>query len=309
MFDHYDEFEYLLARIQLVLFTLGMGATLSPRDFVQVALRPRFLLVGAAGQFVLAPLLAVLLNRTLDLPPGIAVGLILISAMPGGQMSKLFTYLARGNVALSITLTAGGTLASLVTVPLLLELLAQDYLRSSNFEMPAAVVVRDVMLYLLLPLLAGMGVGRLWPRERLRFSRACVRVGLVFVAIMIVGSTVTGRVQPAAYGWQAPLAIVLFCVGAMQLSMLPFRLLKWSTADCVAVGIEVTMRNINLALLLKALLFPSRQPDEVADGVLFVVLYYGGAALVAGAPLAWRYRRMQAPAPAGLAQEPVAPAP
>ena len=93
------------------------------------------------------------------------------------------------------------------------------------------------------------------------------------------------------------MAILVFCVGAMQLSMLPFRLLRWSTADCVAVGIEVTMRNINLALLLKALLFPPRQSDAVADGVLFVVLYYGGTALVAGVPLAWRYRRKHAREP------------
>src|SRR5262249_7067654 len=123
MFTHYDDFEYTLACIQLVLFMLGMGATLSPRDFMAVALRPRSLVVGAVGMLVVAPLFAIVINRAMDLPPGIAVGLILVAAMPGGQMSKLFTYLARGNVALSITLTAAGTLASLVTVPLLLELL------------------------------------------------------------------------------------------------------------------------------------------------------------------------------------------
>src|SRR5436190_1050926 len=165
MLNHYDQFEYLLACIQLVLFMLGMGATLSPRDFVAVALRPRSFLVGAFGQLVLAPVLAVVINRAMDLPPGIAVGLILVAAMPGGQMSKLFTYLARGNVALSIALTASGTLASLVTVPLLLELLAEDYLQSGDFEMPTALVVRDVTLYLLLPLVGGMAVGGRWPQR------------------------------------------------------------------------------------------------------------------------------------------------
>src|SRR5262249_43480061 len=129
MFDHYAEYEYFLAQIQLVLFMLGMGATLRPADFARIAFRPRSLLVGAACQFLLAPFLAVLLNRCWNLEPGLAVGLILIAAMPGGQMSKLFTYLAHGNVALSITLTALGTVGSLVTVPLLLELLAEDYLR------------------------------------------------------------------------------------------------------------------------------------------------------------------------------------
>jgi BASS family bile acid:Na+ symporter len=296
MFEHYSDYEYSLAQIQLVLFMLGMGATLSPGDFVQVALRPWSLLAGALGQFLMTPLLAVLLNRWWDLEAGIAVGLILVAALPGGQMSKLFTYLARGNVALSITLTAGGTLASLATVPLLLELLAEDYLRHNNFAMPVGFVVRDVALYLLLPLLGGMAVSRFAPRRRRLFSKTCIRVGLVFVVLMVTGSIASGRIQPAAYGWKVPLAIIVFCVAGMQLSMLPFRLLGWSKRDAVAVGIEVTMRNINLALLLKALLFPSA--DAVGNGVLFVVLYYGATAMVAGLPLALRYRRLAQAAPA-----------
>jgi bile acid:Na+ symporter, BASS family len=215
--------------------------------------------------------------------------LILVSAMPGGQMSKLFTYLARGNVALSIALTGLGTCASLFTVPILLELLAADYLRDNHFEMPALRIVQDVALYLLLPLLVGMVFARFWPGRRGQFSGACIRVGLVFVALMIAGSLLSGRIQPAAYGWKGPLAIVIFCVSAMQLSMLPFRILGWPRPDAVAVGIEATMRNINLALLLKALLFPAA--DALGNGVLFVVLYYGGTAMVAGLPLALRHRR------------------
>jgi bile acid:Na+ symporter, BASS family len=201
----------------------------------------------------------------------------------------LFTHLARGNVALSIALTALGSFASLFTVPILLELLAGDYLRDNRIAMPALRVVQDVALYLLLPLLVGMVVGRYWPGRRAQFSRACIRLGLVFVALMIAGSLLSGRIQPASYGWKGPLAIVIFCVAAMQLSMLPFRVFGWPRADAVAVGMEVTMRNINLALLLTALLFPAK--DAKGNGVLFVVLYYGGTALLAGLPLALRHRR------------------
>src|SRR3954452_14182355 len=127
MFDWYADAESYLAPLQLVLFMLGMGATLSAADFAAVARRPRFLLVGAACQFLLTPLLAVLLNHAFDVPPGIAVGIILVSAMPGGTLSKVFAYLGRGNIALSISLTVTGTFASMATVPLLLTLLATEY--------------------------------------------------------------------------------------------------------------------------------------------------------------------------------------
>jgi bile acid:Na+ symporter, BASS family len=290
MFSYYLDLEDYLAKAQLVLFMLGMGTTLRPADFIYVALRPRSLLVGTACQFLVTPCLAVGLSHWWDLDASIATGLILVSAMPGGHMSKLFTYLAHGNVALAITMTACGTLASLVTVPLLLGLLADRELPQNAAHLPISTVACDVAVYLLLPLLAGMTVHRVAPSWRLAFSKTCIRLGLVLVAVMVAGALGSGRIQPASFGWKAPLAIVVFCVAAMQLSLLPFRIMGWPKPDAVAVGIEVTMRNMNLALLLAVQLFPAG--DEMGNGVLFVVLYYGATALVAALPLALRYRRM-----------------
>ncbi len=293
MFDSYPHYEALLAQLQLVLFMLGLGATLSRHDFSGIVRQPRFLLVGAAGQFLLSPFLAVAAQRWAGLEPGIAVGLILIAAMPGGTLSKVFAYLGRGNIALSITLTLFGTLASLATVPLLLRLLATGYV-SDEFVMPVGLIVRDLLLYLLLPLAAGMVVAWLAPNGRRSFSRWCIRVGFVFVVAMVVGSLGSGRVQPGEYGWRTLLAIFFFCLVAQQASMLPFRLLGWPNPACLAVGIEVTMRNLNLALLLKAVLFPALEKgtDPIADGVLFVILIYAPVAWLLGLLLALNFRRM-----------------
>jgi BASS family bile acid:Na+ symporter len=297
MFDDYPQYEYLLAQVQLVLFMLGMGANLSGAHFVDVFRRPKFLLVGLCCQFALTPWLAVLVNHWGDLEPGIAVGLILVAAMPGGVMSKVVAYLGHGNLALSITLTVLGTLASIVTVPVLLRILAQGRL-PPDFEMPAGAVVRDVALYLLLPLAVGLAVARWVPAHRQRFSKWCIRIGFVFVLVMVAGSLGSGRIHPADYGWRVPVAIILFCVVCQQVSMLPFRLLGWPNPDCLSVGAEVTMRNLNLALLLKALLFPAKKGvDRIADGVLFVLLFYAAAALCAGFPLVLNFRRMARKAP------------
>jgi BASS family bile acid:Na+ symporter len=272
---------------------LAMGATLTPRDFAEVARRPRSLVAGVLCQFGLTPLLAVLVSRVAGVGPGIAVGLILVAAMPGGSLSKFFAFFGRGNLALSVSLTVVGTLGAVVTVPLLLRLLAYGYI-PDDFEVPAARVVRDIALYLLLPLWAGMVVSRLAPHGRLPFARWCVRLGFVAVVVMVVGSLGSGRIDPGEHGLRVPLAIIAFCLLSQQASMLPFRLLGWPRPDCLAVGIEVTMRNLNLALLLKALLFPAavKGVDAIADGVLFVILFYAAAALGAVLPLALRYRLM-----------------
>jgi BASS family bile acid:Na+ symporter len=293
MFDWYPAYEYHCARTQLILFTLGMGMTLSLGDFVEIARRPRSFFCGLAGQLFLIPCVAVLINWLGDFEGGIAVGLVLVAAMPGGALSKFFTYLGRGNMALSISLTGITTLLTLVTVPVMLQLLAARYI-GPDFTMPLADILIDVVLCLLLPLAAGLIISRFWPAHRRLLSRICIRVGLLVVIVMIAGSLGSGRIRPGEHGFGVPMAIILFCLIGQQVNMAPFRYFQWPRQDRMAVGIEVTMRNMNLALLINARLFPTNdvEMNALGEGVLFVILFYAAAAMGAGFPLALNHRRM-----------------
>jgi BASS family bile acid:Na+ symporter len=302
MFHWYPDYEYLFARTQLVLFTLGMGMTLSLADFVEIARRPRSFFCGLAGQLFLIPGIAVFINWLGDFQPGIAVGLILVAAMPGGALSKFFTYLGRGNMALSISLTGVTTLLTLISVPVMLQLLATQHI-PADFAMPVMDIMIDVALCLLLPLAVGLTISRLWSARHRLLSKICIRIGMAVVLVMIAGSLGSGRIVPSAYGWVVPIAIILFCLLGQQLNMLPFRLLDWPRTDRMAVGIEVTMRNMNLAILINARLFPESadvEMDALGKGVLFVILFYAGAAMAVGFPLALNHRRQarqEAPLP------------
>ncbi|HEY8504783.1 MAG TPA: hypothetical protein VIL46_09390, partial [Gemmataceae bacterium] len=105
LIERYPEYEYPLAQAQLVLFMLGMGATLTWRDFAVVFRKPRALSWGLAWVLAGGPLLAVAVAEVAGLPAGVGFGLLLVAALPGGTLSNFLTYLARGNVALSIALT------------------------------------------------------------------------------------------------------------------------------------------------------------------------------------------------------------
>lgn len=293
MFDWYPPHEYNFARAQLVLFTLGMGMTLSLADFVEIARRPISFASGLLGQLLVIPLIAVLINTIGNFPPGIAVGLILVAAMPGGAMSKLFAYFGRGNMALSISLTGVTTLLTLVTVPVMLHLLASRHLE--DFAMPVRDIVIDVALCLLLPLTVGLFIGRLWPARHHLLSKICIRIGLCVVFVMIVGAVGSERIDAREHGLVVPIAIILFCVLGQQVNMLPFYLLPWPRRDRLAVGIEVTMRNMNLALLIHARAFPKSEIVEVnqlGKDVFFVILFYASVALVAGLFLTLNHRRL-----------------
>lgn len=291
MFTFYSAYEEHFAQVQLTLFMLGMGATLSVGDFAEVLRRPRSLAVALAGQLLISPLVALAVSWLFGLTAGIALGLVLVAAMPGGATAKAFVVLARGSAPLAIALTAISTLAAVVTVPLTLQLCAQKYV-PADIEMPTARIVRDIACFVFAPLAAGMYLGALAPRHRKALSRWLIRAGFLVVLAMVVCALGSQRIRPGDRGLVVPVAIVAFALLCMQLVMLPFRALRWPRADTVSAGMEVTMRNVNLALLLKAGLFPDRDSDTLGAEVMFVVLFYAGAAFFLGLPLALNFRRM-----------------
>jgi BASS family bile acid:Na+ symporter len=284
MFARYPDWEYTFAACQLVAFMLAMGAQLHPGQFLHVLKKPRSFVVGLIGYLVVLPLLAVATNHVAGLDTGLALGMILIAAMPGGTLAKIFTYFGHGNIALSITLSGVATLLTPVTIPLMLRLLTKDF--PEHIELPVARIIEEVVGYLLLPLLISMAVCRRFPGWKKRLAVWGVRVGLMVVVLMVAGSVGSGRIKPGTYGWRAPLAIIFYCVVGQQIMQLPFYLLRWPRQDRMAAGMEVTMRNINLALLLYASLFPGQAE------VLFVLLFYAAVSMIAGLPLALRHRRL-----------------
>jgi len=275
----YLRHEWWFAAVQLALAMFGMGATLRFDDFVGVFRSPRAFVIGFVGQVVCIPLLALVLNAVLAPAPGIAFGLLLVAAMPGGAMSNVVTYFAKGNVALSIALTAVVTLACTVTTPAVLRLLGAELMRA-DFHMPIGAIAFDIAACLLVPLVVGMAVGARLPHAlRGALASWCVRSSMVVVILIALGSAGAGRLNVGLHGSGAVLAIACLAVVIQLAGSLPGWLLGLRRADVAAVTIETTIRNTNLALLLKASLFPALPgvADPIADGVLFTALCYGAA--------------------------------
>ncbi|MBW2419176.1 MAG: bile acid:sodium symporter [Deltaproteobacteria bacterium] len=277
MFETYLAYEYHFASLQLLLAMLGMGAALRMAEFVEVLRRPVGFAAGLTGVLVVGPLLALATRSLFDLEPGIAMGLMLIAAVPGGTLSNILTYFARGNIALSISLTGAATLGCLVTTPLVLRLFASE-LVESDFEMPVGRISLEIVAFLLLPLVLGLGVGHRFPAHQRAFSRWAIRASLAVIVVMIVGSLGAGRVDAGAYGSTALVAMLVFCALLLLAGMLLGGALRLPRRDVVAIGIETSYRNTSLAILIKASLFPAvpGQPDPFADQVLFVALLYAG---------------------------------
>ena len=296
MTEFYIRYEYWFAVFQLVMAMFGMGATLTARDFGEVLMEPKAVAVGAVIQLILVPALAYVFILSFGLAGGIVVGIAVLAAIPGGTASNMFTFFARGNTALSISITAITTLACLLTTPLILELMISRYM-PADFVMPRGQIIGEIFWTLLLPLLAGMGVLRVLPRYAGHIAKWSIRASLLGIMAIVVFSLMAGRLDAAAFGLTNILlicALLLLLTTAGWLIPLLFGL---SRPDATAIEMEVTVRNVNLGFLIKALLFPAAlgQSDPVGDMLLFSLLLFGGLQLLVGAALiALRRRRAAA---------------
>ncbi len=291
MGDFYVQHEYWFAAFQLILAMLGMGATLTGKDFRDVVREPLAVSLGTAIQIVMVPLTAFLFLRLLGVHDGVAVGIALIAAIPGGTVSNIFTFFARGNSALSISITALTTLACLISTPLILSLLISEYL-PADFTMPKGQIVREIALTLLLPLAIGMAYLYLYPRSAPTLSKWSIRGSLLGILLIVVGSATAGRLNVEAFGNDNILLVMLFTVALSVMGYLVPRLLRLSRPDSTAIEFEVIVRNVNLGVLIKASLFPAAVSEtaKLGDMVLFSLLLYGGLQMLVGAVLIGLYR-------------------
>ena len=169
----------------LVFFGMVVvGMKLTTDDFRRVARQPAIIVAATAGQFILLPAIGWLLVRSLNIQPAIAQGVLLVAACPSGAMANVYTYLARGNVALSVTLTAVSCLAATLTTPLALAFLQAQDRESTGFPVPYGVLAGQLVLLLVLPVLSGIGIRRRWPDITKRHGRT------------LLGCSVVSRIPP-----------------------------------------------------------------------------------------------------------------
>jgi BASS family bile acid:Na+ symporter len=242
-------------------------------------------------QIVAVPLTAFLFLRLLGVHDGVAVGIALISAIPGGTTSNIFTFFARGNSALSISVTAITTLACLISTPLILSLLISGYL-PANFSMPRTQIIREIALTLLLPLAMGMLYLYLYPRSAPALSKWSIRGSLLGILLIVIGSGLAGRLNLEAFGYGNMLIVLLFTVSLSLMAYLVPRLMRLSRPDSIAIEFEVIVRNVNLGVLIKASIFPAAASAtaRLGDMVMFTLLLYGALQMLVAAVLIWLYR-------------------
>lgn len=282
----------LNAIIGLVMF--GVALELKPRDFKAVLVTPRPVLIGLAAQFVLLPALTWLLVLAIRPAPSVALGMMLVAACPGGNVSNFLTHHARGNTALSVSMTAVSTAVAIVMTPLNLSLWAGMYaptaaiLRSVSLD-PLDMLLA-VALLLGLPMAAGMAIGHRFPRGVARVQRPVRAASLAVFGLFVVGALAANWRHFVDWVGVVVFVVLLHNATAIASGWAAARAAGLPERDRRAVAIEVGIQNSALGLILVFNFFGG------LGGMAIVTAWWGIWHLISGLTVAtWWSRRDPGP--------------
>lgn len=277
--DHYSWLGvYIVPLLGLIMF--GMGLTLSKADFAEVFRRPITVLIGVLGQFIIMPALAWVLATVLALPPEVAVGVILVGCCPGGTASNVMTFLARGDLALSVAITSVTTLLAPIVTPALIYLLASQWL-----EVSAAAMFWSIVQVVIIPLLLGLLVQKLLG-ERVKAGVQVLPLVSVAAIVAIVAAVVAlNQERIATTGLQIFAVVVLHNGLGLLLGYLLAKLSGLTVAQRKTLSIEIGMQNSGLGVALATAHF---SPLAAVPSAIFSVWHN-----ISGPIIATIYQRMK----------------
>lgn len=251
----------------------GMGMTLTFQDFKRVLQRPWEVLLGVVAQFLIMPLAAWFLVWLFALPPELAIGVVLVGTCPGGTASNVISYLARGDVALSVSMTMATTLLAPVVTPTLTWLLAGSWI-----EVSFTAMMISIAQMVLLPLLLGLTAHHFFERTVERILPVMPVVSVVTIVLLVGGVVALGAESLLDVGLLMAAIVVLHNAFGLVLGYGMARLFRLDSKKARTVSIEVGMQNSGMAASLAVLYF---SPAAAIPGAIFSVWHNISGSIVA----------------------------
>lgn len=253
---NYDANQQLLLGVVLAVMIFGVSLELRLSQFVAIVKQPQPILAGMLGQCLILPWATLLVTLLVDLHPGIELGLLLVACCPGGNMSNIMTHLARGNTALSMSMTGMSSLLALVLLPLNFALTTGQNPAASAFlaehlqalHIDQTSIMLNLLWLLGLPLTLGMLVGNTAPVFAERIMPWFKRFALLAFALFVIGGVLGNWKMLSANFGLVLLIVVLHNASAIGLGWLMAKLARQRGANLRAMVIEISMHNSGLAL-------------------------------------------------------------
>ncbi len=274
----------LLLPLALSVIMFGLGLHLQIADFTRVAKMPQPVLVGLVTQMIVLPPLAFVLCIIFSLPPALSVGLMLLAASPGGATANVFSHLARGDVALNITLTAVNSLLILITLPVIVQWSMGHFLGAQAYVPPPFQKIIEVAAIILLPVAIGIWVREAKPHIAEKMERVIKPLSLLILLALIVLAVIKERELIVTHGFSVGWVCLILNLLSLSVGYGVARLMKLQRRQAIAIAFEIGIHNSTIAIFI-ALNVLSNSAFSIPAALYSLVMY------LTAVPLAWWFRK------------------
>jgi bile acid:Na+ symporter, BASS family len=275
--------------LALFIIMLGMGLTLTLEDFKRVVIYPKAVVIGLVAQLVVLPIVGFGIASVFPLSPQLAVGVMILAACPGGATSNMITFLAKGDVALSVTLTAISSFITVFTIPLVVNLSMQTFLgQGTTLQLPFLNTVLQIAVITLLPVAIGMIAKRYAPGLADKADKPVKWLSIFFLTVVITGVLLRERNNFISYVIDVGWATLVLNIVAMALGFAIATLTRLGEKSVTAITIEVGIQNGTLAIAIASTPTLLNTPTMAIPAAIYSLLMFA-----TGAGFAWWSSRRQ----------------
>lgn len=237
--------------VSLFIIMFGMGLSLHIADFTRVLKQPKAAVIGISAQIIALPIIAFLIATAFKLAPELAVGLMIISFAPGGATSNMFSNLAKGDVALSVSLTAIVSLVTPFTLPLFTLFAMNHFIGSAEvFELPLLKTIIQLLIITVIPVGIGMFMLSKWQKAANKTEPVIRLFSVIFLFLIILAIILKNKAQMLDFFIQTGVATLTLNILVLGLGYLLAKFFKLSQAQSVSIAYEVGIQNGTLALMV-----------------------------------------------------------
>ena len=275
-----DEISSLILGVCLILIMLGMGLSLTVDDFKRVVKRPKAIAIGLTNQLILLPIIGFLLANLLDLEPHLAIGLMILAACPGGATSNLIAHLARGDTALSVSLTAVASLITIFSIPFIVQLALVEFQNNNQtIELNKVQMVVQLLAIVVVPVALGMLIRFKKEAFAIRMDRPVRKASGFLLALVTIWLFVKEREDIIPFFRQAGLATILLNISTITLGFTSARLARLGKRQGMSVAVESGIQNSALAVTIATITLADTSYGIIA-AIYTLVMYASGFSLI-----------------------------
>ena len=270
----------IVLAISLMIIMFGMGLSLIFSDFKRVLIFPKAVFVGLVSQIIILPLIGFLIATSLNLSPTIAIGIMLLAACPGGATSNLLTHLAKGDLALSITLTAISSLLSIISIPFIVQFaLAYFGDQTQLVSIDALTMVKQLMVIIIIPVGIGMLIKSKYSKFADKMEKPVKIASTVIFILVIIGVVFSVRDVFMDYLSEAGLPSIMLNVTTMSIGFLLAMLFKLTKPQAISISIETGIQNGTLAITLATLALNNAE-YSIVPAVYGLIMFMSGTIII-----------------------------